>query len=309
MGTAIALTFVTLAEASIGVFVKLVGDAIPVYTLNFYRVLFATVFLAATVPLFSNGTLKFTRRNLRDILIIGVLIAAQISFFNLAMTLAPIANVVIFWSVAPFFVFIFSTLFLDEKPRPVHIFIFILAIIGVVIAEPVSFSGDMLSGHSLGNLIALADGAIYAAMVTYIRNEGKTEHSVDIFWFMVAATVYLSPALLIFGPGDILAFNSAPALSFAAPAIVWAICLGVISTGLAFLFISVVLKTINANIYSLVDIIVSPLVAAIFGFLIFYEVPTLNTVLGGVILLLSGFWLTIVMGKNKKQAQKAVPGK
>ncbi|MFB6246417.1 MAG: DMT family transporter [Candidatus Pacearchaeota archaeon] len=279
------LLIVTLAEASIGVFVKLTGDAIPVLTLNFYRVLFASIFIFAAIPLFTKYSLKFPKNNWKDTLIVGVLIAAQISLFNWAMTLAPIANVVVLWSVAPFFVFIFSTIFLKEKPRKVHILIFLLAIGGIFIAKP--FSG----GHVLGNAIALFDGAIYAAMVTYLRNEGKEDQGKDIAWSMGFATLILLPALFISGFGDLGQVTQQSLFGLNLPAIVWAICLGIVSTGLAFFFISIVLRDINANIYSLVDIIVSPIVAALLGFLIFGEVPEKNFIIGGALLLASGAWL------------------
>ena len=285
------LIIVTLAEASIGVFVKLTGSNVPIFSLNFFRVFFAALFLAAAVPILTKKSLRFPRHNLRDVAIIGALIALQISFFNIAMSLAPIANVVILWSVAPFFVFIFSTVFLDEKPEKVHILIFLIAIAGIFIAEPFSTTGDVLKG----NIIALFDGAVYAAMVTYLRSEGRSENSVDIFWFMSAASLYLLPFLFIFGPGDLLSFITYPALGLNLPVILWVICLGMISTGLAFLFISVVLKDIDANIYSLVDIIVSPVVAALFGYMIFSEVPSHNMVYGAVLLLIAAFWLTRVM--------------
>ena len=144
----------------------------------------------------------------------------------------------------------------------------------------------------MGNLVALFDGAVYAAMATYLRKEGKTEESVDIFWFMGAATVYLLPFLFIFGPGQLFKQLSYGALGFSVPVIAWAICLGVISTGFAFLFISVVLQKIDANVYSLIDIIVSPIVAGILGYLVFAEIPAATTVYGGALLLLSGVWLT-----------------
>lgn len=288
MNIALSLLIVTLAEASIGVFVKLTGGNIPIFTLNFYRVLFATLFLAVGVPLLTKQSLKFPKNNTRDILIVGFLIALQISFFNVAMSLAPIANVVIFWSVAPFFVFIFSSIFLHEKPRPVHILIFLVAIVGIVIAKPLSGVED----HMWGNVIALFDGAVYAAMATYLRKEGKTDTNVDIFWFMGTATIYLLPFLFIFGPGDIMKSIPYETLGFSVPVIVWAICLGVISTGFAFLFISVVLQKIDANVYSLIDIIVSPIVAGILGYLVFAEVPAMTTIYGGALLLLSGVWLT-----------------
>jgi len=60
---------------------------------------------------------------------------------------------------------------------------------------------------------------------------------------------------------------------------------------------------LNANVYSLVDIIVSPVVASFLGYLIFEEVPSKGLILGGAMLLSAGFWLTYEMSKIKsKQA-------
>lgn len=293
MKTFLALLAVTLAEATIGVFVKLTGDAIPIFTLNFYRVLFAAGFLALAMTFIDKNFWRFPRRNARDVLIVGLLIALQISFFNIAMSIAPIANVVIFWSIAPFFVFIFSWLFLGEKAKKEYVFIFIIAFIGLVIAKPLE------GGEMLGNLIALGDGAIYAGLVTYMRHEGTTESTNDVFWFMLAAVILLSPALVIFGTGSLLASSSHLLFGMEVPTLLWVVSLGVISTGVAYLFISIVLKTIDANVYSLVDIVVSPIVAAFFGFLIFNEVPSIDIVYGGALLLISGFWLTKSMSAAK----------
>ncbi len=301
MQTYLALLVVTLAEATIGVFVKLTGDTIPILALNFYRVFFAALFLLTTVPFVRQKFGRFPKNNLRDIGIIGALIAAQISFFNLAMTLAPIANVMIFWSAAPFFVFIFSTLFLGEQVKKEHLLIFLAAFVGIIIAKPLS------GGHALGNMIALADGAIYAGLVTYIRYEGKTELNNDIFWFMATAAIILLPGLFIAGPGNILQTLSYPALNFSVPAIVWPAALGIVSTGLAYLFISRVLRKISANVYSLVDIIFSPIVAAFLGYLIFNEMPSANLIYGGVLLLASGFWITRHMSEIQGQPYKATP--
>lgn len=293
---ALALAIVTMAEASIGIFVKLVDSQVPLLALNFYRVFFAALFLLPVVAATNRGALRFPQNNLRDVLIIGALIALQISLFNTAMTLAPVANVVVFWSIAPFFVFIFSSVFLNERPRPVYAIIFLLAIVGVFIAKPVSLAAGW-GPEQIGNLIALSTGAVYAAMVTYLRSEGRSESSVDILWFMVAASVYLAPALLFVGPGPLFAPSTSTLFSVSVPVIVWIIALGAFSTGLAFFCISYVLQRINANIYSLIDIIVSPVVAALLAFLIFTEVPSTSTVVGGSVLLFAGALLTMLRNR------------
>ncbi|HSR72655.1 MAG TPA: hypothetical protein VLL72_09775 [Kiloniellales bacterium] len=153
-----------------------------------------------------------------------------------------------------------------------YVLIFAVALTGVVLAKPLE------GGHMLGNLVALGDGAIYAAMVTYMRYEGKTETSNDIAWSMLAAALLLAPALSLAGPGAATAMIDYGALGVALPVMLWAAGLGVVSTGFAYFGISFVLKTLDANIYALVDIIVSPVVASTLGFLVFAEAPSPNMV-------------------------------
>ncbi|MEF8793821.1 DMT family transporter [Thiohalorhabdus sp.] len=290
--TVLLLGLITVSEATIGVFVKLTDGRIPIQTLNFYALAFATAFLIAAVPLATDQRLRFPWGNLTDTAVIGVLIAAQISVFNFAMTRAPIANVVIFWSVAPFFTFLFSWLFLGERARWSYILIFALALAGIVLAKPLE------GGHMVGNLVALGDGAVYAAMVTYMRFEGKTEVGNDTGWSMLVGAVVLSPAVVLAGPGAVTGTIHYPALGVALPVMLWAVCLGLVSTGFAYFGISLVLRKLRANVYSLVDIIVSPVVAAFLGYLIFGEVPSSNTVYGGAMLLAAAFWLTREMSRS-----------
>lgn len=292
MKTFFLLAVITLSEATIGVFVKLTGGLIPIQTLNFFALSFAAVFLLVSMPLASGQPLRFPKDNLKDTTIIGVLIAMQISVFNFAMTLVPIANAVIFWSVAPFFVFIFSAIFLGERARKSYVIIFAIALAGIVVAKPLA------GGHMTGNLVALADGAIYAAMVTYMRYEGKTETGNDIAWSMLAAALILSPSLILFGPGAVWKTLPYPGLGVELPVMLWVAGLGIVSTGFAYFGISIVLKTLNANVYSLVDIIVSPVVASTLGYLIFSEVPAQGMIYGGAMLLGAGFWLTREMSRG-----------
>ncbi|MDV2968072.1 EamA family transporter [Nitratireductor aquimarinus] len=286
MRTILLLLLITFSEATIGVFVKLTGGLIPIHTVNFYAILTSALFLMILMPFATGNPLRVPWKNLKDTAIIGMLIATQISVFNYAMTLVPIANAVIFWSIAPFFTFIFSALFLDEKASWGHYLTFAVAIMGIVLAKPLE------GGYMVGNLVALADGAIYAAMITYMRHEGKSETGNDIAWSMLVAALVLSPVLVIFGPGDIMAMTVNERIGIAAPAGLWALMLGLVSTGFAYFGISLVLKTLNANVYSLVDIIVSPVVAATLGFLVFGEVPATGMIYGGALLLTAGFVLT-----------------
>ena len=283
---------ITLSEATIGVFVKLTGGLIPIATLNFYALSCAAVLLLTAMPAVTGQPQRFPRKNVKDTVAIGLLIAMQTGGFNFAMTLVPIANAVIFWSVAPFFTFIFSWLFLGESAKKIYIAIFAIAMIGIIIAKPLE------SGYMLGNLVALGVGVVYAAMVTYMRHEGKTETGSDIAWSILVAAIVFSPSIIVFGPGAVSEFISYEALGVSLPVLLWPVALGLISIGLAYLGIAIVLKVINANVYSLIDIIISPIVASTLGYLIFSEMPQPRMIFGGITLLCAGFWLTNEMSKN-----------
>ena len=311
MKAVLLLILITVSEATIGVFVKLTDGLIPVQTLTFYAMAFAALFLFVARSLVDREWPRFPRGNVKDTAIIGVLIAAQGGVFNYAMTLVPIANAVIFWSIAPFFVFIFSAVFLGERVRRRYIAIFVVALLGIVVANPLS------GGHTLGNFVALATGAIYAAMITYMRYEGKTEADNGIAWSLLFAALVLSPSVLLAGPGEVSATIVYPALGIDLPVMLWVVSLGVLSTGFAYFGISIVLRFLNANVYSLVDIIVSPVVATTLGYLIFGEVPAQGTLYGAVLLLGAGFWLTRQMSRGAEDraahpvqiaARRAGPG-
>lgn len=295
MNRYLPLAIITVAEATIGIFVKLAGNAVPIYTLNFYRMFFALLLLLAVMPFVDRGFWRVNRGEAKPIIIIGGLIALQISLFNIAMSMAPIANVVVLWSTYPFVVFLLSARMKEEQFRKIHIPIFLLALVGILVAEPLS------GGTITGNLISLFGGIVYGSLISYMRYEQQTESSGAIFWFILAATMFLFPALFIFGSGSI--FSPAPATLFGAtvtvPAIVWVASLGVISTGVSYLFIAYALKRIPAGVYSLVDVIVSPVVAAFFGLIILSEMPPISMVYGGAIVLTAGFWLATDLSRGR----------
>ncbi|MDT8319617.1 MAG: EamA family transporter [Xanthomonadales bacterium] len=171
--------------------------------------------------------------------------------------------------------------------------IFLVALVGIIIARPLK------GGEMAGNLVALADGAVYAAMVVYLRAEGRSEPGNDIFWSMAVAAIVLSPSLAISGPGAAFDFVTFEGLDTRLPVILWAVGLGVVATGFAYFGISIVLKSVSANVYSLVDIIVSPVVAATLAWLVFEEMPGTSMIAGSALLLGSGLWLTREMSRGR----------
>jgi hypothetical protein len=65
------LLMVTLAEATIGVFVKLTDGRIPIHTLDFYALTFAAVFLGLTLPWATGQRMRIPWNNFKDAGLIG----------------------------------------------------------------------------------------------------------------------------------------------------------------------------------------------------------------------------------------------
>ena len=87
------------------------------------------------------------------------------------------------------------------------------------------------------------------------------------------------------------------------PVTLWAGCLSLIPIGFAYFGITLVSRSINANLYSLIDILVSPAVTLL-GFLIFREIPESSMLYGGALLLGAGAWLTREMSRTNNTGQR-----
>jgi len=67
--------------------------------------------------------------------------------------------------------------------------------------------------------------------------------------------------------------------------------LGLVSTGMAYLFFNLGLEKVEAGFASIIMIIVHPLVAILLAVVIISEELNLRIILGGVLLLLAGIYL------------------
>lgn len=293
MNKLVFLALITMFEAMIGIWVKLTGDSVPIYTLNFYRVFFAL--LTVLIFLVFIDKPRFIKKELKSNLLIGFFIALQISLFNIAMSLAPVANVVIFWSTYPFFVFIFSKFYLKEKIKRFHVLVFITGLAGLIISQPLSGIDE----HIIGNVISLSGGLVYAILITYLRKESDDKPS-NVFWYFLFASLFLLPAVFIFGTGNLFSVSQANlfGLSYQFPPIIWVLGLGVISTGIVYILMRYMLNIMKAGVYSVFDVIISPVAAALFAFLILQQIPGTEKIIGGSILLLASFLLTIDIAKG-----------
>jgi len=254
----------------IGPIVKLIGDSIPIMTASFFRMLIGMLFLLAIVPLMDKTAFRVGWKDLKHYILIGLLIAIDFSLYMMAYTLAPVSNVVLLTYTFPFLLAIISHFVLRERVTKLMLITFAIAFIGILVINPFQL------GYLTGSLFALANALLYAIIYAYMRCIDKRHHIGVVFWFILFAAIFLSPAPFIYGLGSV-SWNY-----------LWVIVLGVFSTGMAYLFLNLGLERISAESVSLIVMTTEPVVAIALSILFTGEILTVNVFTGGILILAAG---------------------
>lgn len=262
----------------IGIFVKQVSGEMHYMAINFYRAFFGFVFLLAVVPLLGKRLWPVSKKDLKEYAFVGLLFAVSFSLTNTSMVFAPIQNVVFLLALTPFSVMLFASLLLKERITTTKIVTLLLAIAGLAIMNPFK-----LGGYMLGNGLALGAVFVNGFLITQMRKEDQTHDISDVVWFMLFASLFLLPSVFVFGFGTEIGMAGFKNV----------IMLGVLCTGAAYLFYNLSLKRIEAEMGSIIELIVTPLVAVALAVVIVDEALLPTTVLGGSFLLLAGLFLQL----------------
>jgi len=266
----------------IGISVKLINNEINPFALNFFRFLAAFLVLLMLSPLIDSDSLKINKKNLGSSIITGLLFAVTTSLFVFSVSKTTISNAVLLQSIQPFFIMFIAYFSLSERITKTKIITLVIALIGIYVINPIT------TGNLTGNITALASGLAFAVLTVYMRYEDKKLHHTSTLWYMFFAAVFMIPFPILFGVGE-LAKN-----------ILYILMLGGLGTGLAYFLYNLSLERIEAEMASLFTMILLPLSSIILGILIIKEKLLLNTVIGGLILLISAIYLEIHSKKVRR---------
>lgn len=171
------------------------------------------------------------------------------ALFSVANKMTTAANTIVLQFTAPIFVIIFSLCFFRKKPQKLDI----LAC-GVVFGGIVFFFLDSLSmGGGIGNMLALLAGAAYAGI--FMMNDMPDSDAIS--------SVFL---------GDVLsAVTGLPFLAretnFSATALISLFVLGVFQVAVAYILLTIGLKTtppVTASLISGIEPVLSPILVSVF---------------------------------------------
>jgi drug/metabolite transporter (DMT)-like permease len=242
------------------------------YTLIFYRGLF---------PIFSISLILwiyYRKRFLPALLAIGwagvlngvLFSAVNISFIS-AIQRTSVANTLLFLSSAPVFAAILSLLVLRENQRPSTWLIIALSLVSIFIIGWGSYGSDGL----LGDLLALACAFFTACSAILLRYK----KNVDLVPSVILGSLFSA----------CYALAQAPDLTISITQFFYVAIIGFLLVPFAFTVLTIAPRFANSAEVQLVYLLESVL-GPLWVWLVINETPSMNTLVGGSMLLISVAW-------------------
>lgn len=185
----------------------------------------------------------------RWILLGAVSVFATNLLFSIANKMTTAANAIVLQFTVPIFVMLFSMLFFKRRPTRLDMAACIVVFGGIVF-----FFADSLSmGGMAGNAIALLSGITYAGV--FMMNDMPDSDAISsVFWGDVLSAAVGLPFL-------------ARETDFSLVPVVSLLILGVFQVAVAYIFLSIGLKTtpaVTASLVSGIEPILNPILVAVF---------------------------------------------
>jgi RarD protein len=274
------LILTMLIFGSIGVFVKKIE--LSSSEIAFLRGVIGSVFLLiASFLVKHKPSLKALKENAILLLLSGAAIGLNWIFLFESYRYTTISNATISYYFAPIFVMILAPWILKEKLTSTKVICIAMAMIGLfLIVNPGSGGNSGSQNHTLGIFYGLLAAALYASVILMNKFiKGLSGFETTLVQLMAAALVLL-PYLLWKGNLNFTGLNST--------SIIFILILGIVHTGLAyFLYFTSIqeLKGQTIAVLSYIDPISAVIIAAIF----LSEGMTVIQMIGGALVLGSTF--------------------
>ena len=202
--------------------------------------------------------------------------------FAVANKMTTAANSIVLEYTAPIFVILLSAIFLRRRPDRLDLAACAVVFLGVLCFFLESLGG----GHLSGDLLALLSGVTYGGV--FMLNEVPNGDPISsVFWSAMMSTLIGLPQMV-----------QQPRLE--GTALVRMLVLGVFQLGLAFVFLTVGLKTtssITASLVTGIEPVLNPVLVAVF----YHEYMGVISVIGACIVIVGVVGYNVL--KEKQQAR------
>jgi drug/metabolite transporter (DMT)-like permease len=261
----------------------------PSWTL-FYRMFLALPFLVA-INIYFNRSNAFRLKNKKNLMlsfIAAFAFACDMSAWHWSLQFTSVANSTIMVNTAPIYMVLIGVLVFKEPISRQFIISFALTYVGVI--GLVYFSNSITESGLFGDLLALAAALLYATYLLIISRLG-TESSINIIFYTTFFTALFSLIFALFESRDFLPSSLNQFYNLLIMAI---LC----QLGGQF-FITFSLPKLTASFGS-IGLLMQPIIATIFGALVFYEFLNF-TQLGFVMIALIGIYFARLEISSQKE--------
>lgn len=252
-----------------GVFGKLAASASPAIIV-FDRAAFAVLALALLASLTGPGWQRLSGRDMRRLLLGGVLLAGHWVSFFIAVKVAGVAIATLGFASFPAFTVILEGVLFRERIRRNEALLVLLVSIGLVLVTP---SFDLASQATGGLLWALLSGLLFSLLsLTNRAGSGRLPAVQAALWQNLVVGLCLLPV-------------AAPGLAAVAPMDwLWIGLLGIFCTGVAHSLFVASLAVIKARTAAVV-FGMEPVYGIAVAWVVFDETPTLRMLAGGALII------------------------
>jgi len=268
------LIIATFLFSLFGVFTRLIANNLGVFFQLILRVGLMAIFFFL-IGYVTKIYKKINRKDLPLFLFRGLLIIIDFSCFYIAVTNLPLGlTLFIFYAANIIMSFVFGTIFLMEKLNTSKILGLIIAIVGLYIMHTDSFNGILL----LPSLAALISGFCFGLTTSTSKKLTDKYDSTQVNMVAYSTSFLLAiPLLFIFK-------ESIPSI-ITTSTILELIGFSIVGVGAFYLTING-FKYIEVQKASLI-MLFELLFVIIIGYLFFSETPSLNTIIGGLLVLIA----------------------
>jgi len=255
----------------------------------FWRCLLAMFCLGLFLKLRKISTSLNDKKDLKLIILGGVLMAVHWVTYFYSLSLANVAIAILTLHTFPAMTAILEPLILKTKFHLYHLVLAVLVIIGIYIIVP---EINLSNGVFMASVFGIASALAYALRNIYTKKVMKNYNgSVMMYYQLIIMTALLSPYLAFQSSALLLSHD-------------WPFVLGlaIFTTCLGHTLLVVNLKKYSAITVSLLSSII-PVYAILWPYLFLNEIPKMNTLIGGSFILMS-FLVEAYSSKRMEQGNK-----
>lgn len=236
------------------------------------RTFFASLTLFIFTRIFSKTVLfAFGKKEISFFMLQGILLAVHWWSFFLSIQISSVAVGLITFSTFPLFVTFLEPLFFKEKLKPIDVMIAGAVCIGILLVVP---EFDFSNNVTRGGFFGIISGLTFAILALVNRRNARISDSIAIAFyqnFFAAIFLILPISTLQIEPPQ---FSDLPNLIF----------LGIIFTALAHTLFIKSLALIRAQTAAVISGL-EPVYGIILAFFMLNEIPTIKTLIGGMIII------------------------